>query len=100
MSYKIISEAVVGKEPKRFRPKGRLHHNIEIYIHSEDQSDLDNISLVQYKLHSSFKDNIRISEDRRSNFRISIWTYGYFRIQAKILFKDESVKKIQGFVKW
>jgi hypothetical protein len=46
---------------------------------------LSNIQCVIYKLHSSFKDRMRRSESRASNFEIKIWTYGWFKMSATVI---------------
>ena len=58
------------------------------------------IDLVQYELHPSFKNRIRVSDKRSEKFDIKIWTYGYFIVKAKLLFFDGTTDIISGFVRW
>ncbi|MEN8178111.1 MAG: pYEATS domain-containing protein [Pseudomonadota bacterium] len=102
MSYYIRSVEEVSVTPKRFRPNGRLHHYVRIYIEPDihDKESFENIELVQYELHPTFKERIQMSSNKTSNFDIKIWTYGYFKIQAKIQFRDGKVEMVDGFVNW
>jgi len=100
MKITIESKRVIGVQPKQFREDGTLHHNVRIYLTADDDKSLDKIESVQYTLHPTFRQRIRVSDDRAKQFEIRIWTYGYFPIQAKLLKKDGSVETVDGFVRW
>lgn len=100
MPYKIKSNEVGGVEPKRFRKGGKLHHYVRIYLEATDGDFLNSIKLVQYELHPTFREPIRVAHDSRTQFEIKIWTYGYFGIDATIVMENGSTQNIQGFVKW
>lgn len=95
----IISERISGVSGRRFREGGRLHRNVRIYLEARD-SGLDNIDHVEYELHPTFRQRIRSSNNRRGKFEITIWTWGYFSIQARLFMKDGSVKLVDGYVEW
>lgn len=100
MNISIESSIVPGSKPQRFREGGRLHRNVRIYLHSDDESELDKIVSVQYVLHPTFKNRYRNSDNRTRNFEIRIWTYGYFKIEAQLTLRDGSTETIYGFVRW
>lgn len=100
MKIAIESRRIVGVQPKQFREDGTRHHNVRIYLTADDDKNLDEIESVQYTLHPTFRQRIRVSDDRAKQFEIRIWTYGYFNIQAKLLKKDGSVDTVDGYVKW
>lgn len=99
MSIEIKSERISGVPGRRFREGGRLHRNVRIYLEAGDNV-LDKIRHVEYELHPTFRQRIRRSEDRRGNFEITIWTWGYFSIQARLFMKDNSVQLVDGYVEW
>ncbi len=100
MSISIKTNLVPGSIAKKFRTKGRVHHNIRIYLATDNQSELDDIDAVKYELHPSFKERIRLAENRSNNFEVRIWSYGYFRVNAKIFLKSGNITSVEGFVKW
>ncbi len=100
MNISIKSKIIPGSKPQRFREGGRLHRNVRIYLHSDDESDLDRIKSVEYELHPTFRDRYRHSDNRTKNFEIRIWTYGYFNTEAKLTMKDGSKETVTGFVRW
>ena len=102
MSYYIRSEEDTKFEPKRFRPNGKLHYYVNVYLEPDihDKDNFENIEFVQYELHPTFKERIVTSNNYRTNFGINIWTYGYFKAKARIRFKDGHMEEIEGFVNW
>ena len=100
MGISIATEVMPKSVPKKFRPNGRKHYNIKIYLKTDDKSELLDVSAVQYELHPTFKQRTRISENLSSNFEINIWTWGYFELKAKLYFRSGGVKEIAGRVEW
>jgi transcription initiation factor IIF auxiliary subunit len=98
--FEIKSEAVAKVIPKVFKKGGRKHRYVRIYLETEDNNDYRNVEIVQYELHPTFKNRLRLSNKHNEKFEIKIWTYGYFNIKAKILYIDGSTEIISGFVKW
>lgn len=100
MSISIKCDLVHNSRPQRFREGGRLHRNIRIYLQADDEAELDKITSVEYELHPTFKNRYRESSNRTRNFEVRIWTYGYFKVKAELLFSDGKKETISGFVKW
>lgn len=82
---------------KVFREGGREHKNVRISL---EGLKLDEVKLVQYELHPSFREPYRVSTDPTHNFEVGIWTYGFFPVKATIIKKDGSVETVKGDVKW
>ena len=97
--YTIKTEKVPGIKPKRFREKGRLHWRVRIFIDATPE-ELEMIRQVVYELHPTFKNRLRISDRSSRQFEENIWTYGYFKVKAKVILKDSRLEEISGFVKW
>lgn len=97
-TIKIAVERIPGLS-KVFSEKGKLHYRVRLYL-SAPRDILDQISLVTYHLHASFKRRDRFSTDRVSNFETLIWTYGYFPLTATISTRDGNESEIKGFVKF
>lgn len=78
---------------KRFKEGGRRHFHIGIWIDGSEQ-ELSEINFVEYELHSSFKNRIRTSQNRKNNFSVTIWTWGLFEIKVKCYKYDKSVVEL------
>jgi transcription initiation factor IIF auxiliary subunit len=98
--YRVKAERVASLSPRKFRPAGKLHYPVRIFIEADDPRALDEIKTVQYKMHESFKEPYRVSSDRRSGFEVIIWTYGYFDVEVEILKLDGTFETIIGEVSW
>ncbi len=98
--FEIKIKKVEGVNSKKFRTQGKDHYYICIYIDSKNPQDLNQIELVQYELHSSFKKRIRIADNLQDNFALKIWTYGFFPIKAKIICIDGTSYNVGGYVSW
>lgn len=89
---------------KRLGPSSeKLNDICYIYVRiflEAGPATLDNIDYVIYKLHPSFKDPVRRSDERGTNFEIKIWTYGWFYISATIMTKQGLPIQIQGKVEF
>jgi transcription initiation factor IIF auxiliary subunit len=100
MSYEIKGTKVSGVEPRQFRPGGKLHYKVRIYLEPTDNDSLSDIRSVQYKLHPTFREQFRVSDDSRNNFEIQIWTWGYFMIEATIIMTNGSTELVENYVDW
>lgn len=100
MAFRIRSERVEGVKPMRFREGGKLHYKVRIFIESDDLNDLRKVDSVQYKLHPTFTERYKVSDDITKYFEIIIWTYGFFEAEAKIIKKDGTIETIKGQVRW
>lgn len=69
---------------RKFSSDGYEQFKIRLSI----SGPLHQISYVEYELHPTFKNKIRISEDNTAGFPIEFWTWGEFEIQVTAHFKD------------
>lgn len=65
---------------RKFSAKGYEHFKIRLSI----QGTLSDIEYVEYELHPTFSDNVRISKDRDGGFPIEFWTWGEFEILVTV----------------
>lgn len=100
MAFSIKSEIVPQSEPRRFKEGGRLFRNVRIYLIADSKNELDRVEAVQYELHPTFRQRYYVATDRRNNFEIRIWTYGFFNTKATISFTKGETVTIKGFVRW
>ncbi|UCC53633.1 MAG: hypothetical protein JSV68_06590 [Anaerolineaceae bacterium] len=100
MPYQIKSTKVSGVEPRIFRRGGKSHYKVRIYLEPTDEDSLSSIKSVQYKLHSSFREPFRVSDDFRNKFEIKIWTWGYFEIEATLIMTNGTTELVEGYVRW
>ena len=89
---KLKAERDKGIEPRKFRVKGKKHYKVKLSV-EEEANDLANVVEVRYRLHPSFKDPVRISDDKENSFSQEIWTYGYFPIEVKAFDENGNVVK-------
>jgi len=98
---KIKSDKILGVNPQSFRKDGRKHSQVRIYLTSEpNNTDLEKIQSVQYILHPTFKDRNRFSTDRFRQFEVTIWTYGFFKVEAILTLNNGKQLRLGGFVRW
>lgn len=97
--YEIKTELLENTTPKQFNKDGRFYYYVRLYIQASP-SALDAVEFVKYKLHPSFKDRFRISQNRARNFEVKLWTYGYFDVEASLVMKDGSTGSKSGYVQW
>ena len=77
---------------KKFNKGGREHYHLGVWIDDDDRK-LDQINYVEYKLHSTFKNPVRKSSNRRNNFSITFWTWGMFQIEVIVHKHSGEVEK-------
>ena len=70
---------------RKFRKGGYDHYHITIFLVG---NDVERVSYVEYELHPTFSKPIRISENSKDNYSISIWTWGVFEVGVTIYLKD------------
>lgn len=56
---------------------------------------LDQVSLVEYTLHPTFRDPVRRATDRAHKFELATAGWGTFTIYAKVVKKDGSVVPLE-----
>jgi len=82
-----VANAVYTEEDRRVyycEEGGYSYVKNRIYLTGPD---LDKVKKVQYVLHETFPNPVRVSEDPSNNFEIWIWTWGRFPIKAIITTK-------------
>ena len=99
MAFEISSKLVPHSEARKFRPSGRAHRHVRIWLKG-DAAELDKVESVQYELHPTFKDRNRVATNRAKDFEIKIWTWGYFGIHAWLRTRDGSSEEVEGYVRW
>jgi len=68
---------------RKFNPNGKEHYHLGVWVDGDERT-LDDISSVEYHLHSTFRNPVRKSENRRNGFSVTFWTWGMFEIQVVI----------------
>ena len=58
---------------KVFHNGGKDHYNVKIYLDAKPNT-LASIKMVEYVLHTSFRNRRRVSSDPENHFAIGIWT--------------------------
>lgn len=84
---------------KTFREGGKEHFHIGVWLEGEDQ-ELDQIKKVQYKLHPSFKRQIRESHARDNDFSVTFWTWGMFNMEVTIFKNDGTSNKLKYYLEF
>ncbi len=69
-----------------------------VWIEGTDK-DLDQIVNVEYTLHPTFPDPVRIKTTRKNKFKLSTGGWGVFPIYARVFKKDGSVVRLQHTLK-
>src|SRR5882724_9919224 len=67
--------------------QGRDRWSWSLWIEAEPE-DLDKIDHVEYVLHPTFVQPIRVVRDRASNFKLDSKGWGEFMVHAKVVTKD------------
>lgn len=93
-------------ESKKFADSKYLNFYVRIYIDidtsysTKNPYQLDDVSFVKYELHSSYSDPIRTSSDRRNNFELKVWAYGFYPIKSIIYLRMGTSLAITGNVEF
>lgn len=88
--YKLKAILNTNYSAVKYRISGKPHYQIYLQLHSNDEANLDNVSFVEYKLHPTFKDRIKVSANRLNNFQIEIIAWGTFEVEVTVGLKDSS----------
>lgn len=87
--YELTARMNESFKPIKFRLNGKNHYQVFLGIKStEFDPALSHVSYVEYELHPTFKQPIRISKNAHNNFEIEIMTWGTFVVKYKVLLKD------------
>lgn len=67
----------------------------EVYLFSDNPSDLDSVEYVKYILHPTFPNPVRIVKDRANGFRLRTKGWGTFLIRAFVYLKNGDKIKLE-----
>lgn len=87
--YKLKAVLNTSYKPVKYRVDGRQHYQIFLHIYSEKDPDLKNVSFVEYKLHPTFKDRVRVAYSPINNFQVEIKAWGTFDVDVTVGLKDK-----------
>lgn len=114
-NYQAKSSAFVIKverdpnvAPRKFGEGKYLNFYVRIYLALDSSLmssqrpfyNFDDVSLVKYELDPSYHDPVRSSSERRNDFELKVWTYGFYPIKATIYFKMGQPITIMGNVQF
>lgn len=102
MSYHVKSGLVSGIPPKRFRPGGKRHYYVRVWVEADTADEMAAVASVIYQLHPTFRERLRTSSDKSRQFEITFWTYGFFEITAVLFFPAGTTPStsVTGYVSW
>ena len=83
----------------RFRKFSRDGYD-QFKIRLTISGDLELISYVEYELHPTFMEPVRIAKDRSNGFPIEFWTWGEFEILITVHFVTGLRKEVTYFLKY
>jgi len=87
--YQLVAKRNLSFKPIKYRIDGKNHFQIFLSIKSANfDPKLEKVAFVQYELHKSFKDRIRVSKNPNNNFEIEIKTWGTFIVKVSIQLKN------------
>jgi transcription initiation factor IIF auxiliary subunit len=81
---------------RKFRKDGYDHFKIRLYI----SGPLQEINYVEYELHSTFREPVRISDEREAGFPIEFWTWGEFEILVTAHYIDGHVEELTYYLEY
>jgi transcription initiation factor IIF auxiliary subunit len=61
--------------------------------------DLDRVASVEYTLHHTFRDPVRVVKTRRNQFKLATEGWGVFPIYAQVSLKDGKVVRLKHQLK-
>lgn len=90
IDYKAIYKV---KQSAKKDTKSNKYWYWSIWIDAEKES-LDEISNVEYILHSTFRNRVRDISSRRNKFKLSSKGWGEFTVYIRIYFKNQNIKPL------
>ena len=78
-------------------PAGENIWKWSVWLDGPDE-DLDSVRSVRYVLHSTFKNPVRVVDDRRSGFRLDSSGWGEFRVFAHVQVSDEPLRVLSTWL--
>lgn len=87
--YQLRAVLNTESRPVKYRIGGKEHFQVFLSIKSEQfDPSLEKVAFVEYELHKTFKNRIRISKDRTNGFEIELRTYGTFVVKVTVNLVD------------
>jgi len=77
---------------------GMKYFRLSFTIDCDDLKALDRVKWVTYFLHPTFKNPIRVVDDRQTNFRLDTAAWGEFLLKAKVHFADGTFLELKRYV--
>jgi transcription initiation factor IIF auxiliary subunit len=102
MKFTIKATKIAGVAPRQIISKYK-HYRVRIFLEADDdeaQRRFQEIVSVTYELHPTFPDRFQTSVDLSKKFEIQIWTWGWFRVKAKVQLKDSAVVPVENDIEW
>lgn len=91
MSLEVKSQVIKDQDGRikfrQFNPDGHEHFQLGVWVDGPT-SELKNILSVDYRLHPSFRNPMRHSDNLESKFGITFWTWGMFDIAVTVNLND------------
>jgi hypothetical protein len=100
MGYVIDCELNRTTPGRRFSEDGYKHYKVRLGLKVTGADSLDAIEMVVFELDPTFEEKYVVSDNRRQNFAVDLWTYGWFPVAAKLLTVDNRVLNVRGEVRW
>ncbi len=85
VEHKVMKDRRGKIRVRKFYNDGYDHYMLKIFLTG---SDLQKVDHVDYELHETFSDPIRSSQNSKTGFAMTIWTWGEFEIAVTVYMKD------------
>lgn len=72
---------------------------VKLYIDASD-TFLENVSYVQYTLHSTFNPRVRTSNNKASKFQLKFTCWGQFTVYGKVVMRDGTAYNLEHTIKF
>ena len=80
-----------------FKRGGFEHFKVRLRLQG-NKRQMRKVRKVTYHLHPLFKKPDVMIKDRKSKFGLNLWTWGEFRVDATVQYRDGSHKTVKGYV--
>jgi transcription initiation factor IIF auxiliary subunit len=94
--YKLVTDEK-GRIQYKQRGGQRKHFHLAVFV-DEPREVLDQIRLVEYRLHDTFREPIRHNDERENKFEETFYTWGKFTIHATILYGDGHTEQYRFYL--
>jgi len=77
---------------------GKERYRIRIWLDADDPQLLDQVQKVTYYLHPSFKEPVRVIDDRQTLFGLNTVAWGEFNLKAVVTNKDNKTYPLERYI--